>query len=937
MLSRSLAILCCLACTAAPLARAIGPALSPPPPGTRFEFGGVIGERVTAAVDHWLVPAPAANPGIIGMFHVRDRKPVPQLVPWAGEFVGKYLIGAVQHLRMSDSEALRETVVRTFEELYAAQDTDGYLGPFRKEERLLGNWDLWGHYHILLALLMWHDEAQFYGADGQKALDCARGIADLACNIYLNTDRRPIQAGSEEMNLSFIHGLGVLYRKTNEQRYFDLMRVFEEDWKQSGDYFRQGLAGVPFYKTPKPRWESLHAMQGLGELYRITGNEEYKTAYINLWESIRRYDRHNTGGFSTGEQAIGNPYTPGAIETCCTIAWTAITKDILELSGDPLATDELELSLYNSILGSQHPSGRWYTYDTPMNGKREASQHTIVFQARAGTPEFNCCSANAARGLGMLTEWAVMMRGNDEVVVNYTGPMKAEIPMPSGKNLHIEIESHYPFGDGAAKAHVKYAGKGIKRVIFRDTYWSRSAIPPDGNFGVDLTRIGAPRDHETELILDGTKKSWSIGLSVKMDVRPEAGDLAQLGRASFYRGPVLLAYDQRDNTLDCADAPTMSFTAIYPDPVAPHSSSLASVLLKFRTPGGPELILRDFASAGATGTEYMSWVPVAEAPPAPFDLEWPTVDGTIPAGPSMFRWAGSKRPKGWHYVLEIGPQDAPIYSSGPINQPWHVVRAPLEKGTYPWRVRSVNPVGETVSRARTMDPERFTVDPALPNNFLDVPATYEFRVDGLIVGDYLDGKAAPVYGHVDLAEGLSPAPDRHGRADGAVAFSGNGQVRYRTPGMPGDSYTISVWFRADGEQPHLAQIFSAWSRYGDDPLRIVIDGGKVHARIEGGGGAGTRGAPVEPGKWTHAAAVKNGGNLKFYLNGVVVDSVGAPALLPTLSKDVSIGANPHHTGDEHFTGAIDDLALYARALGDAEVRALAVAPPNLAANPSPQG
>ena len=112
--------------------------LSPPPPGTRFEFGGVVGERIKANVDNWLVPAPEANPGIIEMFHLRDRKPVPQLVPWAGEFVGKYLIGAVQHLRMSNSEALRETVKRTFEQLYAAQDTDGYLGPFRKEERLLG-------------------------------------------------------------------------------------------------------------------------------------------------------------------------------------------------------------------------------------------------------------------------------------------------------------------------------------------------------------------------------------------------------------------------------------------------------------------------------------------------------------------------------------------------------------------------------------------------------------------------------------------------------------------------------------------------------------------------------------------------------------------------------------------------------------------------------
>ena len=41
-----------------------------------------------------------------------------------------------------------------------------------------------------------------------------------------------------------------------------------------------------------------------------------------------------------------------------------------------------------------------------MDGVREASAHTIVFQARAGTPELNCCSVNGPRVLGMLGEWA---------------------------------------------------------------------------------------------------------------------------------------------------------------------------------------------------------------------------------------------------------------------------------------------------------------------------------------------------------------------------------------------------------------------------------------------------------------------------------------------------------------------------------------------------
>src|SRR6266436_3267999 len=197
------------------------------------------------------------------------------------------------------------------------------------------------------------------------------------------------------------------HRLTGEPRYLRMAREVEKDWERAGDYLRAGLDGREYFQSPRPRWESLHDLQGLLELYRITGEEKYRTAFEHHWRSIARWDRHNTGGFSSGEQATGNPYAPGAIETCCTVAWMALTVDMLRLTGDPLAADELELATFNGAAGAQHPSGRWCTYNTPMDGAREASAHTIVFQSCAGTPELNCCSVNGPRVPGMLSDWAL--------------------------------------------------------------------------------------------------------------------------------------------------------------------------------------------------------------------------------------------------------------------------------------------------------------------------------------------------------------------------------------------------------------------------------------------------------------------------------------------------------------------------------------------------
>lgn len=52
--------------------------------------------------------------------------------------------------------------------------------------------------------------------------------------------------------------------------------------------------------------------------------------------------------------------------------------------------DRRNSGAFNTAPGAQHPTGCWWTYNTPMYGERKASAHDIVFQARAGSRELNC-------------------------------------------------------------------------------------------------------------------------------------------------------------------------------------------------------------------------------------------------------------------------------------------------------------------------------------------------------------------------------------------------------------------------------------------------------------------------------------------------------------------------------------------------------------------
>ena len=302
--------------------------------------------------------------------------------------------------------------------------------------------------------------------------------------------------------------------------------------------------------------------------------------------------------------------------TCCTVAWVALTIDMLRLSGDASVADELELSTYNGILGAQHPSGRWWTYNTPMDGVRRASAHDIVFQARPGSPELNCCSVNAPRGIGMLSEWAVMI-AQDGVAVNYYGPGSITVSLPSGHPVTIAQETAYPM-DGTVRMTLDLQEAEDFALRLRIPSWSmrtrlvvngQEADPPSPGAYAILDRTWQPGDM-LELALDLSPHFW-------------VGERELEGRTSIYRGPILLTYDRYFNEMDPDDAPALDAEAVEGRLVPWEGRTKPWGLFQARARDGRDVLLCDYATAGATGTPYRSWLPVEGVSPAPFSRDNP--------------------------------------------------------------------------------------------------------------------------------------------------------------------------------------------------------------------------------------------------------------------------------------------------------------------------
>ncbi len=576
-------------------------------PRDRFILKGAMGERYNKCLNEWLLHAPYDNPGMLELYSLRNAEH-ETIVPWYGEFSGKYLTSAALAYAMMPDQRLKKVIEYVVDGLAKVQDSDGYLGVWPDAKKFVGiapghgkTWDVWAHYHNMLGLYYWYKIS-----GSKKALKVLVRAADCIYNYYY-VGHRLFDEQKDGTDAAVGHIFALLYDMTGDERYHDMINLTYDSFAspQGGNYFKEGLRTTPFYKMPRHRWECLHAIQTISEYCRITGDRQQLISIANIWRVMARDDRHNTGGFCSGEAAQGDPYDLRAIETCCTIAWMALGTDFLWLGKDSRVADELELSLWNGFLGAQLLNDKVFTYNTPMLGHKIPSTTDIAFQKISKSPDLNCCSVNAPRGFGMIGQWGA--RATDEAVtVNYYGESDITLHTPSGKSIGIVQTGAYPFdGDIQLKFSVKGAYNGKLRL--RIPFWSRHTEVIHN--GKPLGNVRYAEYLEIESLKNGDV------VTIHFDMTPHywhgGSDLA--GKSSIYQGPILLTLDQHYDAQGYENMPMLNLSrlTLTPSEARSESSPKPYLLLTATDADGNCLTLCDFASAGQTGSAYTTWLPVA--------------------------------------------------------------------------------------------------------------------------------------------------------------------------------------------------------------------------------------------------------------------------------------------------------------------------------------
>ncbi len=468
--------------------------------------------------------------------HTDDHDP-----KFKGEFWGKWYTSAMLAYGYQPEEAYQKIIDASLKEIMETQEKDGRISSYSRQNTF-DMWDIWGRKYVLLGLISNYEQT-----GNKKVLKAASRLTDELIDIAGPGKTKLTETGLQVLgsmsSTTILEPVVLVYKHTGEQKYLDFARYMVAQWSEPNAYTDRGmmliedaLEGVPPLKISSPKaYEMMSCYEGLCELYRVTGEQQYLEAVERFARSVIEREIMVVGSGSSAELWFDGAFRQTEMleqpmETCVTVTWMKLCYQLLRLTGDPLWADQMEITLYNALMGAMNKSGDWWAYFSSLAGERMPSPMQV--------PQCNssCCVANGPRGLLLTPLWSVM-QNKEGPVVNLYNKGEWSMKLKDGHEVKLAQETTYP-QEGLVVITIEQDRDMEYNMGLRIPEWSKETL---------LTVNG-----ESHMVTAGEyaniHRNWSNGdqITVQLDMRGRViqapGNVNDL---AVMRGPIVLAMDNR--------------------------------------------------------------------------------------------------------------------------------------------------------------------------------------------------------------------------------------------------------------------------------------------------------------------------------------------------------------------------------------------------------
>lgn len=511
-------------------------------------------------------------------------------------------------------DKMRETLEDWIPKILAAQEPDGYLqtafsmrrvyrdrdgayrydnGPFRRWSRRDDHEGYTAGYFIESAI---NHYTLTNGAD-LRLYNAAKKLANCWVDNIGPPPKREWYDGHQEMEQALVRFGRFVNDRDGNGEGDDYIRLakFLLDSRRDGSQYDQSHRPVQQqYEAVGHAVRAVYSYSGMADVATETGDLDYRSAVMSLWDNIVNKKYYVTGGIGSGDtsEGFGPDYSLRNNAYCesCSSCGEIFFQYKMNLSyHDAKYADLYEETFFNALLGALDLPGKNFYYQNPLDsGRPRYPWH--------GCP---CCVGNIPRTLLMLPTWTYV-KDRDGIYVNLFVGSTIQIENVAGTDVEMVQQTNYPW-DGRVAITVNPAEETLFALRVRSPQRSVSGLydsTPKADGITSLAVNGSPI--ELEIVDDYAviRRKWKKGDTVEFELpmlpqRVKCSDevVANRGRVALRRGPLLYNIESVDgNKMDGVLDPNSELTTEW------RSDLLGGVVVihgKF-TDGSPLLAIPNF-------------------------------------------------------------------------------------------------------------------------------------------------------------------------------------------------------------------------------------------------------------------------------------------------------------------------------------------------------
>lgn len=452
-------------------------------------------------------------------------------------------------------ESMKKTLEKWIPIILAAQEPDGYLQTaytLRDTSRWRARWTDQGrgnHEGYVMGYFIESAINHYTLTDGKdkRLYNAAKKLADCWVN-NIGPGKIEWYDGHQQMEQALVRFGRFVNdmegKNSHGDSYIQLAKFLLDNRKNGSEYDQSHVPVQQQYEAVGHAVRATYNYSAMADVAAETGDVDYQSAVMSLWNNMVNKKYYITGGIGSGEtsEGFGDNYSlrnNAYCESCSSCGLIFFQYKMNLAYHDAKYADLYEETMYNALLGALDLEAKNFTYTNPLTSSMARYQWHVC----------PCCVGNIPRTLLMIPTWTYVT-GADGIYVNMFIGSTIQV-----NDVEMVQKTDYPWsGNIDITVNPKAAREFTLYVRVPNRTTSDLYTPTPEVMGIKSLKVNgqvmAPKIENGYAVI---RRTWKKGDRVEVVLPMEVQTVKADERIEADRGKVALRYGPLIYNVETAD------------------------------------------------------------------------------------------------------------------------------------------------------------------------------------------------------------------------------------------------------------------------------------------------------------------------------------------------------------------------------------------------